>query len=1108
MLHIYTSNQLECLRDELVHLLQTPLENPLEKETIIVQSKGMERWLSMQLAEQTGVWANADFPFPDKMLWRIFRRAIRELPDVSKFERGVMTWTLLTILPDLLTKPEFSELNHYLQGEIHSLKAYQLANRIADTFDQYVVFRPLMIADWENGKLSPHWTKNDPTEPWQAILWRALIAKHGKQHRAAVRASFFQQLNSQLSTRLPKRLAIFGIAALPPFFLDVLVQLGAFLEVHIFLLNPCREYWGHIVSDTEIARKTVLFRGKVVAPESLYLEKGNSLLASWGRLGREFIDSLNDYYYENYDKFIDPVENNPCPTLLAYLQSDILNLVDRGEIQQITHQKITLEKLDSSLQIHACHSLMREVEILHDRLLALFEADNTLQARDILVMMPDIEAYTPYIQAVFATAPTERYIPYSLADRQLRGESALVDSFLAILELQHSRFSSSDVLRLLETPTIQARFSLEENDVERIRNWIEKTGIRWGIDGYNRASLELPDLAENTWRAGLDRLLLGYALPKLPMATLDAQECLFAGILPYDEVEGSDALILGKLLDFSEKLFTAIDGLKQARLADDWVVFLNNVLDTFLQTNDDNEAEAQAIRNSLEKLRDSTQLAEFNQVISFEVVFAFLHNLLNVEPQATHFLTGQVTFCAMLPMRSIPFKVVCLLGMNDKDFPRLDKPLSFDLLVKNPQRGDRSRRGNDRYLFLEALLSARSCFYVSYIGKSAYDNTEMPPSVLVSELLDYLDKAFIPPVIEPVLSQQLVIHHPLQGFSPRYFSTENPFLFSYAQAYCDASHVLQQAHQEPMAFIKQWLPSPPDELLDISLRDFVEFFIHPTKFLLRKRLGIYLETGIGGLAEVEPFQLTGLEGYSFNQSLIERTLAGQALEDYFPIAKAGGQLPHGEIGDCVYQQLTDEINNFAHKVKGFTEKNQRIAPVFIDLKVGRLRITGNIDHLWSQHLIHYRYATLKAKDHLRIWIAHLCLNTLADKKTPKSSHLLGKTDIYHYAPLSNAFILLEELAELYYQGLQNPLHFFPESAFSFVEKGRKVEPFNESEGFKAAHGKWKGSDYSKDNQPQGEKEDDYYQLCFRGKQHNPLDSAFADVAKRIYLPLMQIMTKA
>ncbi|EIJ43052.1 exodeoxyribonuclease V, gamma subunit [Beggiatoa alba B18LD] len=1103
MLHIYTSNQLECLRDELVQVLQNPLENPLEKETIVVQSKGMERWLSLQLAEQLGVWTNAEFPFPDKILWRIFRRTIRELPDVSLFEREVMTWTLFELLPQYLDKPEFQDLKHYLHGESHRLKTYQLANRIANLFDQYVVFRPLMIADWENGKLSLDWAKEDPSEKWQSILWRALIAKHGKQHRAAVRAAFFQSLTPQLSNRLPKRLSIFGVAALPPFFLDVLIQLGAYLDVHIFLLNPCQEYWGHIASDSEIARKTIKLRGQIVAPESLYLEKGNSLLASWGRLGREFIDSLNDYYYENHDIFIDPLTETSQPTLLAHVQSDILNLIDRGENTPTAPPALSLPALDKSLQIHACHSLMREVEILHDQLLALFTSDPDLKARDILVMMPDIELYTPYIQAVFATTPENRRIPYSLADRQLRGESALVDSFLAIIELQHSRFTSSDVLRLLETPAIQRRFQLTEEDIDRIRDWIEKTGIRWGIDGQNRANLELPDFIENTWRAGLDRLLLGYALPKHPLSIPNAPETLFAGILPYDEVEGSDTIALGKLLDFSEKLFATIGELQHARTAEGWGIFLNALLDEFLDINDENEAEAQAIRNSFEKLRASTQLANFEQILPFEIVLTFLNNLLGVEPQTTNFLTGQVTFCAMLPMRSIPFKVVCLLGMNDNAFPRVDKALGFDLLVKVPERGDRSRRGNDRYLFLESLLSARNCFYISYQGRNIRDNTEMPPSVLVAELLDYLDKAFVLPENDRPISQQLVIHHPLQGFSPRYFSGENPTLFSYAEEYCHASRILQQTPQTLPPFIRHSLPEPPSELLNITLNDFIQFFINPTRFLLRKRLGIYFETGIGHLPEVEPFQLSNLESYQFNQNLVERALAGQTPDTYFEIAKASGQLPHGEIGHCVYQQLTEEINDFVIKVKKNTDNNQRLAPAFIDLKIGRLHIIGSIDHLWTKHLIRYRYANLKAKDYLGLWIEHLCLNTLKSTHYPKTSHLIGKDNIHQFNAVDNALELLEDLSTLYYQGLQKPLPFFAETAWKYMEKGLKIgQEFDEVGAFKEANKEWQGSK-SANYESKGEQENEYYQLCFREEQGNPLNQEFKDLAKRIYQPLIQ-----
>ena len=385
-LRLFTSNRLEALAEKLAETLSKPLSSPLEPEVIVVQSKGMEKWLSLHLAELHGICANCRFPFPNAFSHEVFKNVIPDLPEHSPFDPRIMTWRIMKLLPACITRPGFEKLKSYLRGIGESLKRFQLSERIADTFDQYLVFRPQMIFRWEKG-LEDH---------WQAVLWRELILESGKKHRAALGKNFLEVIKAP-STSLkgfPERISVFGISALPRFHMQILAGISRFSQVNLFLMNPCREYWGDILSEWETKKTTVRTSTQDLSIKELHLEKGNSLLASMGTLGRGFFNLITEFLYEESGSFKDPGQG----TLLSCIQSDILNLHDR---EQKSEGKKIIEQSDLSIQIHSCHSPMREIEVLHDQILEMFEKDPGLGPEDILVMTPDIETYSPYIHAVF-----------------------------------------------------------------------------------------------------------------------------------------------------------------------------------------------------------------------------------------------------------------------------------------------------------------------------------------------------------------------------------------------------------------------------------------------------------------------------------------------------------------------------------------------------------------------------------------------------------------------------------------------------------------------------------------------------------------------------------
>jgi exodeoxyribonuclease V gamma subunit len=1078
---LFTSNRLENLLDILALQLQNAPLPPLQTETIVVQSQGMERWLCLELAQRLGIWANAAFPFPGVLSWNLFRACVPGVTDTSLYDPAFLQWSIAALLPQCLPRTEFAELRAYLHADHDGLKRAQLARRIADTFDQYIIFRPDWIQAWEQQPLA----YND----WQQSLWNEINQRYaplGATHRADLWQRLLQQLQNPRSdrSRLPPRLSIFGITSLPPFYIEIFSQLARHIPVSLYILNPCREYWGLVRSDAEIAR---ISARNDLNPEEEYLETGNPLLASLGRLGRDFLDQLlDDYHAQQFDYFSESQEN----TLLARVQRDILNLYDSSAVDT---DKYLLEPHDTSLQIHNCHSPMREVEVLHDRLLALFAHDNDLTAADVLVMMPDIESYAALIQAVFATVPdATRQIPFSIADRDFRRENILYDIFFTLLDVADGRLGLNSVIALLQAEAVQARFGLSASDVKKIRDWLNGAGIRWGVNAADRLRYGVPEFDENTWEAGLHRLLLGYALP-------GDNSYLFENILPFDEIEGSDALCLGKLLSFTQALFATRAELQQPAVAEVWAQRLSTALDKFLSipaTAAALQRQMQGLRNACAHLHRQTAATGFTEPLSLAVIRFWLQRTLADAHSPGGFITGGVTFCAMLPMRSIPFKVVCVIGLHDRAYPRRHKAPGFDLMSQKPRRGDRSRRNDDRYLFLEALLSARRYLYLSYAGQSIQDNSEVPPSVLVSELVHYLEQSCFRADGTEVI-QQLRIRHPLQAFSRRYFDRSDSALFSYNHEYCTA--LAQQGTALPAPFFSA--PLAAEEVVEqvIELDELVRFFSNPARYLLEKRLKIRLRPLAALLEDSEPLALNRLDYYQLDVHLLHKWLRQGILPaSHYPLLKAAGRLSPGQVGRHQFALLCDEVTAFHARLQPFLSQENIITPQSVQVHLGEYRVSGFVAHEISPQqtlgYLSYRPADVKAKDLLALWLHHLF--TQAVRAHGYNSVHIGRDRIYHLPPISDSHAHLHTLVELYQHGMREPLPFFPESAWCYVAARHKQK--SPSEALHQAQQVWRGNLHQA-----GEHADLYYQRCFGAM---PLDHTFSAIAEKVCLPLVQVLT--
>ncbi len=1096
-LKLVTGNRLEILSEHLVRILANPLPSPFSPEIILVQSKGMERWLSMEIARQTGVCANFRFPFPNSFLYEILKKIIPDLPEepfMTGFEPDVLAFKIMKVLPLCLNVPGFEGIGLYLKDDVKQLKLFQLSDKIANIFDQYLVFRPEMIFRWESGE----------EDLWQAKLWRELTADPDVIHRAKLQRILLEKIKKKNidKEKLPQRLSVFGISYLPLFHLNFYAHLSEIIDVNMFLLNPCREYWADIVSDKEIK----FIRGGYAEKEyydDMHLDKGNSLLSSMGVEGKDFFSLISELNCEVEECFAEPEISAGTCSMLSLIQSDILNLKDPDSNDSKNAESglcgCNGHEAQPSIQIHSCHSPMREIEVLYDNLLYMFEKNQDLLPKDIVVMAPDIETYAPFINAVFnGSIDTKNKIPFFISDRSLKNSSHIIEDFFSLLDLKNSRLGATRIMALMESSGIKEKFGFIIKDIKTARRWIKQTNIRWGKDSSSRVELGLPDFSENTWKSGIDSLLLGYAMGNADSADINRDgfgDRMFAKILPYNNFDSGDLNCFGKILGFLDKIFYWADILNSKMNLSSWSIKLKLLLEDFFPINNETEPEIQVLKKSFDSLIKIQESSGFEKKIELDVIRSFFDNIFEKSKESSGFITGGVTFCSALPMRSVPFEIVCLLGMNDDAFPRKFKTAGFDIIAKHPRPGDRSGRNDDKYLFLETIISARKKLYISYVGQSIQDNTGIPPSILVSELVDYIARKFK----NKRENDHIIIKQRLQPFSTRYFEGDR-YLFSYSEEDFAACTGISERKKERL-LISGEISKPSEEWKNIDIESLCLFYANPAKFFMQKRLSLFIDKNPessddysdGYSDDRENFNLGGLDSYLTGNELVDYYFSGSNVKDFLPVQRAKGMLPHGNAGEYIFNEIKADADIFCKKTGRFT-RDPKIDPVDVSLLIEGFRLTGTIGDVYENGRIHIRYAKKRAKDLLRNWIFHLALCRIFKKKS-QTSCLICKDSAWEFDYVKESKVILLNLLKLYEKGLSKPLHFFPESSHEFADAKIRKE---KSEKFAAnkAYNRWI-------DRFKGESDDQYYRLCF-GKMDNIDDfvnAEFKDNAAMVYAPL-------
>jgi exodeoxyribonuclease V gamma subunit len=976
MLHVHRSDRADGLIDALRALFAEPPADPFAREVVAVPTRGMERWLTQQLSNALGICANVEFPFPRRLTGAAVAAASGIAPEEDPWLPERLVWPLLEVVEGSLHEPWLRVLADHPRA-----RRFGAVRHLASLFDRYGAHRPELLEG----------------DHWQARLFARLRDAVPVPDPAARVEAACARLRAEPDViDLPERVSLFGLTRLPAAQLHVLRALAEHRDVHLFLLHPSPRLW------ERVAESGARVRARREDPTARLPH--NRLLASWGQDARELQLVLGPDVIAHEH----PVAHR-AGTMLAELQSAVRE--DRVPAPGPP---------DGSVQVHACHGRARQVEVVRDAILHELAADPTLEPRDVIVMCPDIEAFAPLIQATFGAgeiaedeedeldtlAPEDRppNLRVRLADRSLRQTNPVLGVVARLLELAGRRLTASEVLELAEREPVRRRFRLDDDSIARLQDWVRGSGVRWGLDADHRAPFKLGELAAGTWRFGLDRVLLGVTMT-------DEQQRQFAGVLPLDDVESGAIELAGRLAEYIARLQTAVDALGVEQPVPAWAEALGAAADALCAVPPLEGWQ----RSELGRLLDDVvrEAASFDGRLTLEEVRALLADRLKGRPTRANFRTGHLTICTLMPMRSVPHRVVCLLGLDDGTFPRKAPRDGDDRMLDDPHVGERDARAEDRQLLLDALMAARDRLIVTYTGNDERTNVPRPPAVPVGELLD-------------IVGRDVVRQHPLQPFDPRNFAGSAPWSFD--RVTLDGARALTSPRSGPRPFLPGPLPERPRG--PVELDALVRFVERPVRAFLRQRLEISVGDYSQDVEDALPVQLDHLEQWEVGDRLLAAVMAGADGRAAIRAEIARGGLPPGQLGRPVIQEIWQGVNDIAGKARTLIGAAGEPGSVDVKVDVGGRRVSGTVPGVRGTLLTTVTYSKVNPRHRLGAWVRLLALSAAGGEyealtvgRARSGAHHLATVTVARLPVLDKAFAReqLEELLDLYDRGMREPL---------------------------------------------------------------------------------------
>ncbi len=1000
MIHAHRAERADRLVAGLAELLEAAPEDALATEVVSVPTRGVERWLAQTLSARLGagdpaaggICANVDFPFPGRLVGDALTAATGVGREGDPWLAERLVWPLLDVVDAHLGDPWLSSLSTHLHWGRPGAAAeesegagrrFSSVRHIADLFDRYGVHRPGMLRAWAAGDDTDG---DDAPLPdgarWQAELWRRLRARVGTPSPAERLADACRRLREEPGVlELPERVSLFGLTRLPASYLDVLGAIADHREVHLFLLHPSPALWERVRPFAESA-----WSGLRADDRSAGMPL-NPLLGTWGRDAREMQLVLGGRAGLDDHRPLDEAAG----TLLARLQAGVR--ADRpppgAPLGGRPDERVPLDPADRSLEIHACHGRGRQVEVVRDAILHALADDPTLEPRDILVMCPDVESFAPLVQATFAEegsdvegAERTPDIRVRLADRSLRQTNPLLGVVAELLDLASARLTAAQVLDLAAREPVRRRFGLDDDDLARLDRWAAECGVRWGLDGDHRAAYGLEAIEANTWRSGLDRLLAGVA-----MAEEDGR--LVGGVLPLDDVDSGAIDLTGRLAELVERLGAEVDALSTPRSVAGWARTVRGAADALCAVTEWEAWQREQLDRILDDVSTEASAGDPGSTLSLTGIRALLSDRLRGRPTRANFRTGHLTVCTLVPMRSVPHRMICLMGLDDGAFPRHGAPDGDDILALDPRVGDRNVRGEDRQLLLDALMAATDRLVIAYSGRDERTNAPLPPAVPVGELLDVVDATVR--VEEGRARDRVVVRHPLQPFDARNFTAGalgRPGPWGFDRAALAGARALETAADRVAPFLDR--PLPPSGGDPVPLELLGRFVEHPVGAFLRERLGVTVSRTAEGGDESIPIEPDGLQRWAIGERFVQARLRGGSAEDARAAELARGTLPPDALGPPILATIEGFAERVSDAAAAFSCGGEARSLALDAALPGGRPLVGVIGGIGDDLIWHVAFSRLGPAHRLAAWVRFLAL-CAAEPERPWRSVIVGRS---------------------------------------------------------------------------------------------------------------------
>ncbi|WP_410872433.1 exodeoxyribonuclease V subunit gamma [Nocardia sp. A7] len=1048
-LHLHRAERADALADGLGRVLAAVPADPFVTEVVAVPAKGVERWLAQRLSGVLGVAdagrgpvgdgvaANIAFPAPAALVAEVLAGASGIAPADDPWSGQRLVWTLLRVIDEVADQPWAAVLARHLglPGTDHRLgRRYSTAAHLAALFDSYAAQRPQVLLDWAAGADTDGAGGPVPDDlAWQPRLWRALRTAVGAPSPAERLADACAHLRAEpTSVDLPERVSLFGLTRLPADQLAVITALGAHRDVHLWLAHPSPAMWTALSDaraddgDSVEANNSASALTDGAANEAAVRPRvrddtadlvSHPLLSGLGRDVRELQQRLK--------KLLDNDTHLPAEIAPHSLLGVVQAAVREDRVPEIGAAP------DGSVEVHACHGPARQVEVLRDLLLTTFAADPTLEPRDVLIMCPDVEAFAPLVRAAFGQRgtgvdlPTEGEHPahqlrVRLADRGRAVTNPMLAVVIELLELADGRVTVTQVLDLAASETVRRRCGFDDDDIERLREWAAESGARWGIGQRQREAFGLADFAQNTLNAAVDRILLGVTADESGDDWLDLA-------LPLDDVDSNDVDLAGRFAEFIDRLAVCLRDLRGPRPADDWTTVLLRAVELLTDVPD---AQSWIRTEARREIVAATEHAGATP-LRLADVSVLLTSRLAGGPGRANFRTGELTVCTLVPMRSVPHRVVVLLGLDDDVFPRPGSVDGDDLLARDPLVGERDARSEDRQLLLDAIMAAGDTLHVLHTGADPVTGAARPPAVPVAELLDVLATH-----VGQAAMDAVHIRHPLQAFDRRNFAPENPRSFD-TVALAGARAAARPSRPRPPLLTA---PLPPAPVADVALAELISFAEHPVRAFLWQRLGLRVPEESEDIADQLPIELDGLAKWDLGERMLTARLTGADPAALRAAEWRRGTLPPFGFGTKVLDEVEGTVDTLVRTALPDYEAPPRAVDIAIDLGNGRT-LAGTVPEVRGETLVRTTYSRLAPKHRLASWVSLLALAATEDRSWQAISTGRGQ---FRSRPVARSVItapeapaalaILRDLVRLRDEGLCEPLPCAPTATAAYAER--------------------------------------------------------------------------